>query len=149
MDALNLHSKIVSGYEDYIRSFIDIHDDDIRAKVEQELSGNKLWPEPLIQFNPSFERNLSVADFVKDGVLHEEIGRVFHGYTLYTHQVEAITLGAKAKSFVVTSGTGSGKSVTFLGSVFNHLFQNGYGKGIQAVLVYPMNALGIYVLMPS
>jgi len=141
MDALNLHSKIVSGYEEYIRSFIDIHDDDIRTKVEQELSGNKLWPEPLIQFNPSFERNLSVADLVKDGVLHDEIGRVFHGYTLYTHQVEAITLGAKAKSFVVTSGTGSGKSVTFLGSVFNHLFQNGYGKGIQAVLVYPMNAL--------
>lgn len=141
MDALNLHSKIVSGYEEYIRSFIDIHDDDIRTKVEKDLSGNKLWPEPLIQFNPSFERNVSVSELVDDHVLHKEIGRVFHGYTLYTHQVEAITLGAKGKSFIVTSGTGSGKSVTFLGSVFNHLFEKGYGKGIQAVLVYPMNAL--------
>ncbi len=141
MDALNLHSKIVSSYEQYIRSFIDIHDDDIRIKVEKDLSGNKLWPEPLIQFNPSFERNVSVGELVKNRLLHEEIGKVFHGYTLYTHQVEAITLGANANSFIVTSGTGSGKSVTFLGSVFNHLFQHGYGKGIQAVLVYPMNAL--------
>lgn len=141
MDALKLHRKIVSGYEDYIRSFIDIYDDDIRTKVEKDLSGNKLWPEPLIQFNPSFERNVAVAELVNNGLLHNEIGRVFHGYTLYTHQVEAITLGAKGKSFIVTSGTGSGKSVTFLGSVFNHLFQNGYGRGIQAILVYPMNAL--------
>lgn len=141
MDALNLHRKIVSGYEEYIRSFIDIYDDDIRTTVEADLTGNKLWPEPLIQFNPAFERNLSVADLVDKNVLHQQLGQVFHGYTLYTHQVEAITLGAKAESFVVTSGTGSGKSVTFLGSVFNHLFQQGFGKGIQAVLVYPMNAL--------
>jgi superfamily II DNA/RNA helicase len=141
MDALSLHRKIVSGYEDYIRSFIDIYDDDIRTKVELDLADNKLWPEPLIQFNPSFERNLSVKDLVAKGVLHAELGQVFHGYTLYTHQVQAITLGAKPQSFIVTSGTGSGKSVTFLGSVFNHLFQQGCGKGIQAVLVYPMNAL--------
>lgn len=39
MDALMLHRKIVSGYEDYIRSFIDIYDDDIRTKVEKDLSG--------------------------------------------------------------------------------------------------------------
>src|SRR5690606_33833380 len=44
---------------------------------------------------------------------------------------------------VVTSGTGSGKSLTFLATVFNHLFNLGPDKkkGVKAILVYPMNAL--------
>jgi ATP-dependent helicase YprA (DUF1998 family) len=50
-------------------------------------------------------------------------------------------LGAQPRSFVVTSGTGSGKSLTYLGSIFNHLFRFGHGQGVQAILVYPMNAL--------
>ena len=37
MDALSLPSKILDGYKDYIQSFIDIHDDDIREKVEESL----------------------------------------------------------------------------------------------------------------
>jgi ATP-dependent helicase YprA (DUF1998 family) len=42
---------------------------------------------------------------------------------------------------VVTSGTGSGKSLTFLGTVFNYVFSNERTTGVKAVLVYPMNAL--------
>lgn len=141
MDALSLHSKILEGYQDYIRSFIDIHDDDIRQNVEAALQTRKLWPEPLIQFNPSFERNGSVDALVADGTLHPQVGEVFKGFSLYSHQIEAMRLGAQPRSFVVTSGTGSGKSLTFLGSVFNHLFRFGSGKGVQAILVYPMNAL--------
>ncbi len=38
MNALSLHRKIVSSYQDYIRSFIDIRDDDIRDRVEEELA---------------------------------------------------------------------------------------------------------------
>ena len=141
MNALSLHSKILDGYKDYIESFIDIRDDDIRSKVEESLQTRKLWPEPLIQFNPSFEKNGSVDSLVADGTLHSEVGRVFKGFSLYTHQIEAVRLGAQPRSFVVTSGTGSGKSLTYLGSIFNHLFRSGAGQGVQAILVYPMNAL--------
>ena len=141
MDALSLHSKILEGYQDYIKSFIDIHDEDIRKKVEEALMTGKLWPEPLVQFNPSFEKNGSIDALVADGTLHAQVGKVFKGFSLYSHQIEAMRLGAKPSSFVVTSGTGSGKSLTYLGSIFNHLFRSGAGKGVQAILVYPMNAL--------
>ncbi len=141
MDAISLHSKILDGYQDYIKSFIDIHDSDIRDKVEEALKTGKLWPEPLIQFNPSFEKNGSIDALVSDGTLHTEVGKVFKGLSLYSHQIEAMRLGAKPRRFVVTSGTGSGKSLTFLGSIFNHLFRSGAGMGVQAILVYPMNAL--------
>ena len=42
---------------------------------------------------------------------------------------------------MVTSGTGSGKSLIFLGTIFDYLFRNKIDKGIKAVIVYPMNAL--------
>ena len=141
MDALSLHRKIVSSYQDYIRSFIDIREDDIRDRVEEELANGTLWPEPLIQFNPSFEKNLSIEDLVGKGILHNELRDVFRGYRLYTHQVRALTLGANRQSFIVTSGTGSGKSLTYLGTIFNALFATGYGQGTKALIVYPMNAL--------
>jgi superfamily II DNA/RNA helicase len=52
-------------------------------------------------------------------------------------------LGAAGKEFVVTSGTGSGKSLTYIATIFNHILNEGSttnGK-VQAVVVYPMNAL--------
>lgn len=141
MDTLQLHEQIVRHYQDYIQSFIDIEDDDIRDTVIAKLGEGKLWPPPLVQFNPAFEPGSSVKRLVERGLLHLEVEKVFNGYQLYTHQVEAIRLGAIPRSFVVTSGTGSGKSVTYLGSIFNHLFKEGHGTGIRAILVYPMNAL--------
>lgn len=141
MNILNIHQEILSGYRSYIESFIDIFDDDIRTEVKMRLEDGTLWPEPLVQFNPAYQRALSIDDLVQEKTLCSEMESVFHRYELYSHQVKAIRLGVQPKSFVVTSGTGSGKSLTYIGSIFNHLFKNGTGKGIKAVLVYPMNAL--------
>ena len=141
MDALSLHRNILDGYKSYIWSFIDIAEPDIRLKVEEALNTGKLWPDPLIQFNPSFEKSGSIDGLVSAGTLSPSLSHVFKGVELYTHQLEAIRLGATPRSFVVTSGTGSGKSLTYLGTIFNHLFKSGCGNGVQAILVYPMNAL--------
>jgi len=41
----------------------------------------------------------------------------------------------------VTSGTGSGKSLTFIGTVFNHLLKtSSFGSGFQAVFVYRLES---------
>ncbi len=142
MNVFKLHNEILADYESFIRSFINIKSEVIRNAVEQQLSGNSLWPEALIQFNPSYEKSESVEDLIQNNVLHESFRRILGNFNLYKHQVEALKLGSAVKDFVVTSGTGSGKSLTFLGTVFNHILRNNYGqKGIRAVLVYPMNAL--------
>ena len=62
---------------------------------------------------------------------------------MYKHQTEAIQIGIENKGFVVTSGTGSGKSLTYLATIFNSIFNQGIHKrkGVKAILVYPMNAL--------
>ena len=50
-------------------------------------------------------------------------------------------MGVGGSDFVVTSGTGSGKSLTYIGTIFNHLLINRKVEGVTAVIVYPMNAL--------
>lgn len=141
MDIFKTHAQIVDDYATYIRSFLKISDPAILAKVEDELAKGKLWPEPLLQFNSAFEMFGRLEELTANGTLHPDIQDIFKGYQLYRHQVEAIRLGTAAKDFVVTSGTGSGKSLTYIGTIFHYLLSNPGAKGVTAVVVYPMNAL--------
>ena len=141
MNIFDTHASIISDYASYISSFIKIADPKIREVVETELKLGKLWPEPLLQFNPSFEILGSIDQVAGSDSLHPDIRHIFGGYKLYRHQVEAIRLGTKGKDFIVTSGTGSGKSLTYIGSIFNHILAHPNAKGVTAVVVYPMNAL--------
>lgn len=141
MNVFEVHKSIIADYERYIRSFIAISDPAIAKVVDDELRGGKLWPEPLLQFNPSFKNAGKVADLAKQGVIHKDVQDIFTGYSLYQHQLEAIRLGAAGKDFIVTSGTGSGKSLTYIGTIFSHLLHNPGSKGVVAIVVYPLNAL--------
>lgn len=141
MNVFQTHAGIVDDYATYIRSFLKIEDLAIRLKVEESLNQGKLWPEPLLQFNPSFEMYGSLEKLAQTGGIHPDIRDIFKGYSLYKHQVEAIRLGTSGKDFIVTSGTGSGKSLTYIGTIFHHLLTNPKAKGVTAIVVYPMNAL--------
>lgn len=141
MDIFQTHADIVRDYREYIKSFIRIKDERIRCRVDDELNSGKLWPEPLIQFNPAFEKVGGVGEVVKNIGLHPGLALAFHGYQLYRHQVEAMVLGKERRDFVVTSGTGSGKSLTYIATILHHQLSHPTSGGIQAVVVYPMNAL--------
>jgi hypothetical protein len=141
MNVFSLHDRIVADYASYIKSFINIADPAISEKVHSELAGGKLWPDALLQFNPAYEQAGSVEDLARAGEIHPAMPAIFKGYSLYKHQLDAIRLGAAAKDFVVTSGTGSGKSLTYIGSIFHNLFTQPSAEGVSAVIVYPMNAL--------
>lgn len=141
MNIFNVHNQIINDYKSYINSFLLIKDERIKTKVEHELEQGRLWPEPLIQFNPTFEKGTSIEQLSKDSIVDDGLNACFKGFDLYRHQVEAIKKGVNGESFIVTSGTGSGKSLTFLATIFSDLLKNLYPTGIKAILVYPMNAL--------
>ena len=67
MNIFQFHQNVINEYSDYINSFIDIKDEQIRSFVEQQLSSQKLWPDPLIQFNPSYEKSNSIEDLSRQG----------------------------------------------------------------------------------
>lgn len=143
MDAFVTHNGIVSSYRSYLKSFLSIADERIRQEVEKAFEGDGFIPEPLVQFNPAYEQGETFGQLVQEGLLHPNLPAAFGDYRLYQHQVEAIRVGLQGKGFIVTSGTGSGKSLTYLATIFDYLFRLGANKqkGIKAILVYPMNAL--------
>ena len=56
MNVFDTHRQIVADYARYIRSFINISDQAIEHTVEDSLSEGRLWPQPLLQFNPAYEQ---------------------------------------------------------------------------------------------
>ncbi len=141
MNVLETHKQVVSDYASYIRSFLNILDPEIHARVEAKLDEGRLWPEPLLQFNPAFASAGSVAQAASAGILHPSMADILKGYSLYRHQLDAIKLGTNGRDFIVTSGTGSGKSLTYIATIFHDLLTRPQAGGIRAVIVYPMNAL--------
>ena len=152
MNVFELRDKLVNDYSGYVRSFIQIRDTAIRNLVEGELSRGLLWPDPLIQLNPAFEPGDSVEELVQAGVLHERCQEVFRlkkresggdgvPFRLHRHQAEAVRVARGGGNYVLTTGTGSGKSLSYIIPIVDHVLRNGSGRGIQAIVVYPMNAL--------
>ena len=60
---------------------------------------------------------------------------------LHRHQEKAIECAQKGVNYVLTTGTGSGKSLAYLIPIIDHVLKTGSGNGIKAIVVYPMNAL--------
>ena len=69
MNVFKLHKNIMSDYKAYIESFVTISNDRIKDKVTNELIEGKLWPEPLIQFNPSFRQGKTLKDLTDEGLI--------------------------------------------------------------------------------
>lgn len=150
MDVFALRNQLIADYASYVESFIAVQDERIRTHVEQALSDGALWPDPLIQLNPSFQPGAWIDDLAAQGVLHplcREIFRVKSGdgagkpLRLHKHQTDAIDAARSGDNYVLTTGTGSGKSLAYIIPIVDYVLQHGSGKGIQAIVVYPMNAL--------
>ena len=143
MDIIDLYEKLKGSYKDYIQSFVTIKDERIENIVKEAIHSEVMWPDALIQFNPNFAKGIGVKGMIESGLpIHENLS-LFFSNTFYKHQQEAITLGCQDKEFIVTSGTGSGKSRTFMATIFNHILfhrEECKDKTI-AIIVYPMNAL--------
>ncbi|MEO8612715.1 MAG: DEAD/DEAH box helicase [Chloroflexota bacterium] len=149
MDVFALRDRLTEDYATYASSFIQIRDQRIYDDVRQSLNAGVFWPNPLIQLNPSFASGSTVQELVAEGMLHSECNRIFlknkqaGGQTLrlHRHQREAIEIARQGHNYILTTGTGSGKSLAYIVPIVDHVLRRGSGKGIQAIIVYPMNAL--------
>jgi len=55
MDAFITHDSITTNYRNYLNSFLSIADERIQEEVKKSFEGNGFIPEPLVQFNPSYQ----------------------------------------------------------------------------------------------
>ncbi len=151
MDVFSLRNHLVDQYASYTGSFLNILDPAIRDYTHARLTEGRLWPDALIQLSPAYEQAETIAELVESGVLHPQCGAIFRAQRpdgraeslrLYRHQRAAIDLAQAGKHYVVTTGTGSGKSLTYIVPIIDHVLRNQPENGrVRAIIVYPMNAL--------
>lgn len=149
MDAFKLRERIIQEYKHYVESFIHISDARIARKVRNTIDRGLLWPDPLIQINPAFESSKGIDDLVNEGVLHSECAQIFRdrrtapskALRLYKHQEEAIRSASVGANYILTTGTGSGKSLAYIIPIVDYALKHSEQKGIKAIIVYPLNAL--------
>lgn len=154
MDVFEFRKKLIDQYEQFSRSFTKILANDIKAYVDQVYGKGRFWPAPLIQLNPSFVSGGRIDDLVAEGLLHPECRNIFRTQKVpgslgipmrvHKHQEEAIRIAQRGESYVLTTGTGSGKSLAYFIPIVDHVLRQKAAKkqgGITAIVVYPMNAL--------
>jgi ATP-dependent helicase YprA (DUF1998 family) len=149
MDTIfTLHEGTLADYCDFVRSFFLIADERAREFVDAAIAQEgHLWPEPLVQLSPSFAMGATVDELARKGVIGEETARIYRASDgrplhLYRHQEEAIRKILTGESVVVTSGTGSGKSLCYFLPIVDSLVRDpGPAGAVAALVVYPMNAL--------
>lgn len=148
LDVFALRENVIDDYRRFATSFTTIQAQDIKAKVKEIYASGRYWPEPLIQLNPRYSDGKDIQTLVSEGVLSAGCERIFRRegqpLKLYRHQTEAISIAASGESYVVTTGTGSGKSLCFFIPLVSHILaqkQHDPNPRTRAIIIYPMNAL--------
>lgn len=159
MDVFGIRDQFVADYRSFTTSFVEPRNDRIRELLEQRMAEGAQWPDPWLSLNPSFAPGGSVDELVRDGLLHPDAAKVFRDkparddtgidrpIVFHRHQREAIEAAATGDSYVLTTGTGSGKSLAYIAPIVDRILRtksDRVGNGaprIKAIIVYPMNAL--------
>ncbi len=142
-DVFAMRDRVVGEYREYFESFVHILDSRIEAFVRQKLAEGELWPDAVLQLNPAYSPGPTVGELAARGTLTAETARYFGvGVRLYHHQHEAIEIASRGEPYIVSTGTGSGKSLTYLVPIFDQILRSDPGRhSVRAIVVYPMNAL--------
>src|SRR5438477_2866647 len=148
MDVFSLRDSVVDEYRKFATSFTTIHANDIREQVEAIYAQGRFWPDPLIQINPSYKRGTKLEKLIEGGALDPRAAEIFRTdgapLSLYKHQEQAIALASQGESYVVTTGTGSGKSLCFFIPIVSAVLaerRTRTAPRTRAIIIYPMNAL--------
>lgn len=155
MDVFKYRDAVIADYKTFTTSFTKILATDIEAFIKDKYEAGQYWPAPLIQLNPSFVPGRTVEQLCKEDILHPRCQDIFRfgrdgrgnpGVTalLHKHQQDALKIAQQRESYVLTTGTGSGKSLSYILPIVDAVLKR-KGKdnkpSIKAIIIYPMNAL--------
>ena len=141
--------KIVDFYKRYLLTTFQTKNDNYNKELEQLLNApDAISKGPYISLTDAFQKGKSLLELIDDGELAKSFAKMSQlkpERTLYKHQEEALLKSNKNKNLIITTGTGSGKTESFLIPVINRLLkeqENGtLDAGVRTLIIYPMNAL--------
>ena len=118
----------------------------LAEELRKRISGLNFVKGPYVEMLPDFEKGRSMSQLCADGVLDphwqlfETNAKPVWNRPLHAHQEAALL---RDENFLVATGTGSGKTESFLYPLINSILEQGdlERPGVRAILVYPLNAL--------
>lgn len=155
-DPVQASEEIKTSYIDYITTSFDIADKEYAELFRKELESEGMAAKgPYLDIGGSYVTGRTLRELMDAG----EASRLFEELEpipekerelklerpLYLHQENALRKANAGKNLVVTTGTGSGKTESFLIPIIQHILtqlENGeLDAGVRAIIIYPMNAL--------
>lgn len=143
-----------ASYERYLKTIYPFQDRQLRDLYWQALATpDRLVKGPMLEASPPYEPGQSLGDLVAAGVLSPGFRELCATTTalpvdrpLYVHQERAIRNVVAGRNLIVATGTGSGKTESFLIPILDALLREREAgtlaePGVRALLLYPMNAL--------
>lgn len=139
---------IEQRYKEYLKSSFKFGKSHLQKLFVQQLEQEKLFKGPYVDMSFPFQRGHNLEYLMEQDIvckLFRKLDDINFTRPLYAHQEESIKLIKKGRSAIITTGTGSGKTESFLYPILNELLydvENGNNEvGIRAIFLYPMNAL--------
>ena len=139
---------IVEKYKRYLGTIFQISDATYQKQFKEELAKEHTFAQgPYLDVTDAFEKGASIQELIEKNVLPEGMSRINLHQTrpLYKHQEIALKKVIQDQNIVVSTGTGSGKTESFLIPILDHLIRldekGQLDEGVRALIIYPMNAL--------
>lgn len=151
LNPLDTAKEIEGSYKRYLKTLLAPRDGQLAAAFDAEIDASTLLTKgPILELTPPYETGATCRQLIGEGVLHPDFARIDSqvfpiDQPLYVHQETAIRKFVAGRNLVVSTGTGSGKTESFLIPIVNALIEERakgtLGPGVRALLLYPMNAL--------
>lgn len=142
--------NIRDSFRRYILSTFKTSSESYNKQLEEMLERDgTIVKGPYLQISHNFPTSRYISDLVDEGILSSEFLNLgyepFKKLKLFAHQEDAVRKSVAGRNIVVSTGTGSGKTESFIIPILNSLMrekeEGRLGPGVRVMLLYPMNAL--------
>lgn len=161
MNPIQANQDIENRLRSYIRYSLPIERaaPEFTPKLDAFFSEYRMVRDPYLELVPQYAAGRTLRELADAGVIHEETARIFakafnqddaSKVRLYSHQDKALqAVCQRDENLIVCSGTGSGKTESFLIPLVDKLVKQWVAEGrperlspgVRALILYPMNAL--------
>lgn len=143
-------NKVNEQFQNYQLTAFPLADpslyDQAHKLLTEKGSERPLIKGPYISLSKSFKMGNDLKDLASEGVVHKALSGLTEYTRLFLHQEKALNAVLNGNHCLISTGTGSGKTESFLYPILDHCLKmrdNNEPEGVAAIIVYPMNALAI------
>lgn len=149
INPITFTEQVVDDFLHYQLTTYPLADQDLYSQLRsllrlEQTRDSPLRKGPFVSLSRPFKQGATVQQLIDAGVFHAGMQSIIPYERLRSHQEAAIQSVHRGDTTLISTGTGSGKTESFLYPIISRcleLKEQGAPPGVVAVLIYPMNAL--------